>query len=68
VDRTQDGGVARDLAAYLPLGRTFAYDANLEKQVDSLTVDQVNAALRKHLDPSKLTIVKAGDFAKAAKK
>ncbi|HXC17947.1 MAG TPA: pitrilysin family protein [Holophagaceae bacterium] len=68
VDRTEDGGVARDLAAYLPLGRTFAYDAGLEKQVDSLTVDQVNAALRKYLDPSKLTIVKAGDFAKAAKK
>ena len=68
VDRTQDAGVASSLAAYLPTGRTFAYDANLEKQVDSLTVDQVNAALRKHLDPSKLTIVKAGDFAKAAKK
>lgn len=68
VGRTRDGGVASDLAAYLPFGRTFAYDAGLEKQVSALTVDQVNAALRAHLDPSKLTLVKAGDFAKAAKK
>jgi zinc protease len=68
VGRNEDAGVARDLAAYLPLSRTFAYDADLEKQVSALTVDQVNAALRKYLDPSKLAIVKAGDFAKAAKK
>ncbi|MBS1785326.1 MAG: insulinase family protein [Acidobacteria bacterium] len=68
VARTRDGGVAGDLAAYLSMGRTFAYDAGLEKQVKALTVDAVNAALRKHLDPSKLTLVKAGDFAKAAKK
>jgi zinc protease len=64
VDRTQDAGVADSLAAYLPTGRTFAYDAALEKQVEALTVEAVNAALRKHLDPSKLTLVKAGDFAK----
>ncbi|HZU53052.1 MAG TPA: pitrilysin family protein [Holophagaceae bacterium] len=68
VSRTQDGGVARDLAAFLPLGRTFAFDADLEKKVGALTLDQVNAALRKYLDPSKLAIVKAGDFAKSAKK
>ena len=68
VDRTQDAGVADALAVYLPTGRTFAYDAGLEKQVGALTVDQVNAALRKYLDPSRLSVVKAGDFAKAAKK
>ncbi len=67
VARTQDGGVARDLAAFLPLDRTFAFAADLEKKVGALTVDQVNTALRKHLDPSKLAIVKAGDFAKSAK-
>jgi zinc protease len=31
-----------------------------------LTPDEVNAALRKWIDPSKITIVKAGDFAKAS--
>ena len=68
VGRNEDGGVTRDLAAYLPLGRTFAYDADLEKRVSALTVDQVNAGLRKYLDPSKLAIVKAGDFTKTDKK
>ncbi|HET8901724.1 MAG TPA: insulinase family protein, partial [Holophagaceae bacterium] len=64
VDRTQDNGVADALAAHLPLGRTYAYNAKLEQAVQALTVDQVNAALRAHLDPAKLTLVKAGDFAK----
>ncbi|HTL97405.1 MAG TPA: pitrilysin family protein [Holophagaceae bacterium] len=64
VDRTQDNGLADTLAADLPLGRTYAYNARLEQAVEALTADQVNAALRKHLDPSRLTIVKAGDFAK----
>jgi len=30
-----------------------------------LTGEQILAAMRKHLDLSKMTIVKAGDFAKA---
>jgi hypothetical protein len=29
-------------------------------------LDEVNAALRKWIDPAKITIVKAGDFAKTA--
>jgi zinc protease len=31
-----------------------------------VTPEQLRAAVRKHLDPTKLTIVKAGDFAKVA--
>jgi predicted Zn-dependent peptidase len=27
-----------------------------------LTVEQINAAFRKHIDPAALSIVKAGDF------
>lgn len=68
VARTQDGGLAAALADYLPTNRTFAYDGDLAKKVEALSLDQVNAALRKYLDPSKLTVVKAGDFAKSAKK
>jgi len=37
-----------------------------EQKIASLTVEQVNAALRTWIDPSKITIVKAGDFAKGA--
>jgi zinc protease len=33
--------------------------------VSALTPDQIRDALRRHLDPAKLTIVRAGDFAKA---
>jgi hypothetical protein len=32
---------------------------------EELTLDEVNAAIRRHLDISKITIVKAGDFAGA---
>ena len=44
--------------------RTLAWDADFEKKVEALTGEQILAAMRKHLDPAKMTIVKAGDFAK----
>jgi zinc protease len=47
-------------------GRTLAYDAALDAQLSALTAEQVNAAVKKYIDPSKLVIVRAGDFAKAA--
>ena len=37
-----------------------------EKKIAALTPDQINAAMRRYIDPAKITIVKAGDFAKAA--
>ncbi len=46
------------------LGRTMAYQAELEKKIGELTPEAVNAALRKHIDPSRLSVVTAGDFAK----
>jgi predicted Zn-dependent peptidase len=30
--------------------------------IEALTVDQVNDAFRRHVDPAALSIVKAGDF------
>ncbi len=52
--------------AFYPLhhGRTFAFNKAFEDRLLALTVADVNAALRKYLDPAKLTIVKAGDFSK----
>lgn len=69
VQRADDRNVASFWAQYLTKagGRTFAYDAELEKRIASLTPEQVSAAARKYLDYSKLTIVKAGDFARAPK-
>ena len=40
-------------------------DTDLEAKIQSLTLEQVNAAFRKHIDASQVSIVKAGDFAAA---
>jgi len=45
-------------------GRSLAWDEDFEKKIAALTPDQVNAALRKYIDPKKIIIVRAGDFAK----
>lgn len=70
--RAQDPVVATSLNNQLFLDRTFAFDADLERKIDALSVADINAAWRKYIDPDKITIVKAGDFAgaktKAAKK
>ncbi|HVT03406.1 MAG TPA: pitrilysin family protein [Thermoanaerobaculia bacterium] len=65
VSRAQDGGLARTLAADLFLARTLAWDADIEKKIGALTADQITAAMRRHLDASKINIIKAGDFKKA---
>ena len=68
VERSQDDALARKWVQYLTKadGRTFAHDTELEQRIAALTPEQVSAAAKKYLDYSKLTIVKAGDFAKAA--
>lgn len=68
VSRAQDQGLATALNNSMFLGRTLAWDEKLEKSVTDLTAEQVNAAMKKHLDPSKINIIKAGDFAKAKAK
>lgn len=68
VSRAQDGELARQLSSLLFLNRTFKWDAEMEKKISSLTLEQVNTALRKYLDPAKISIFKAGDFAKSAGK
>ena len=64
VSRAQDNELAGRLNNYLFIGRTLKWDADLEAKLKALTPEQINAAMRRHLDPSKLTIIKAGDFAK----
>ncbi|MHB0950293.1 MAG: M16 family metallopeptidase, partial [Gemmatimonadaceae bacterium] len=46
--------------------RTMAFDAAQEAALQALTAEQVNAAMRKYIDPAKLVVVRAGDFAKGA--
>jgi zinc protease len=47
-------------------GRTMAWDEQIEKKVAALSPDDVAAALRRNLDPAQVSIIKAGDFQKAA--
>jgi zinc protease len=60
--RAQDGALAGGWAFYLHHNRTFAFSKAFEDRLQALTLAEVNAALRKHIDPSRLTIVKAGAF------
>ena len=64
IARTQDRSLAGRIANYLYVGRTFAWDIVLESKLAALTPEQVNGALRKHLDTAKLAHIFAGDFKK----
>jgi zinc protease len=62
LSRAQDGSLVSMLTQGLYFDRTLTWDAEYEQRVQDLTVEDVNAAVRRHLDLSKMTIVKAGDF------
>ncbi|HJW54569.1 MAG TPA: pitrilysin family protein [Burkholderiaceae bacterium] len=62
--RAQDGGLASGWTDFLYLGRTFAWSRDVENKISALTVDQVNAAFRKAILPSRMTVITAGDNAK----
>ena len=62
VGRSSDVAVAGMLSNLRHLGRTMAYEADLERRIEALTPAQVQAALQKYFDPKKLVIVSAGDF------
>ena len=62
--RSQDRALAGRLGHYLFVKRTFAWDIEFEKKIAALTPEQVNAALRRHIDPARLAVVVAGDLKK----
>ena len=61
--RTSDAAVAGGWAVKLDQGRTFAWSADQDAKLAALTVDQVNAAIRKWIDPAKVNWSAAGTFA-----
>ena len=68
LNRSSDGVVASTWTGYLDLGRSFtSYSLAFDERIKGLTAAEVNAALRRHLDPAKMTVVVAGDAAKGAK-
>jgi zinc protease len=62
VARTQDAGLASTLGLWTHVGRTMAWDAELEARVQALTAAEVRDAMRRHLDPAKMTFMRGGDF------
>jgi zinc protease len=66
VSRAEDGSLAETLISHDLDDRKMAWDDELEKHVTALTPDDVAAAFRRNFDPARVTIIKAGDFKKAA--
>ncbi|HSP07016.1 MAG TPA: pitrilysin family protein [Acidobacteriota bacterium] len=64
VSRAQDSELSGRLLSYLYLDRTLKWDEEFEKKIQALTPQQVSEAMRKYIDLSKMTIMKAGSFAK----
>jgi len=62
--RSQDPALASGLVEQAYLGRTFAYSGEIDKAIEALTPDQVNAAFRKYVKPEAFAAFFAGDFAK----
>ena len=62
IGRSTDGALLNLLVSHEQLERPLKWDMDLEAKIQALTVDQINAAFRKHIDPNTVSIVKAGDF------
>jgi zinc protease len=62
LSRAQDGSVASQLVFDQRLGRTFAFSKRVDDAIEQLTIEQVNAAWRKHIDPARVVLAWGGDF------
>ncbi|HEX7688825.1 MAG TPA: pitrilysin family protein [Burkholderiaceae bacterium] len=60
--RTDDGAVAHGWADKLDEGRTWAWSVEQDAKLQALTVDQVNAAIRKWIVPADADWSMAGSF------
>jgi zinc protease len=65
--RAQDRNLAGAWAGNLFVERTFAWQQDFENRLAALKPEDLVAVLRKHIDPAKITVVKAADFSKAGK-
>jgi len=66
VNRSEDRTLTAMLANNELDGRTFAFAEDLENKVRKMTPEQISGALKAVVDPSQISIVKAGDFKKSA--
>ena len=62
VSRSNDGSIAGQIISTLYLGRSFEFISAREKRISELTPAAIQAAFKKHVDPKKLVILRAGDL------
>ena len=67
VGRSSDPALSGTLNGLQRLDRTMMWQADMENKFKALTPDEVNAAMKRHIDPKKLVIVGAGDFGEEKK-
>jgi zinc protease len=60
--RADDEELVDVLREQLDLGRTMAFEQQLDERLRRLTAAEVGAALRKYVDPRKLSVLRVGDF------
>ncbi|MBA4071979.1 MAG: insulinase family protein [Gemmatimonas sp.] len=60
--RARDAELVSRLSQQTFQERTMVFDQSLEDRVAKLTADEVNATIRKWVNPAKMSAVKAGDF------
>ncbi|MEZ6094393.1 MAG: pitrilysin family protein [Pirellulaceae bacterium] len=63
--RSNDAGLAALLMENLETGRDMQFHAASDARIETLSKEQVDAALKKYIDLSQTVIITAGDFAKA---
>jgi len=62
VSRSADRELVGQLTRRAYLGRDMSWDSAFEAAVSALTPAQIHAAFKQHMDPSKLSIVRAGSI------
>jgi zinc protease len=67
INRSQDRALLGKLGNNMRLDRDMMWDKALEEKMMKLTVDDINKAMARHLDPAKMLYIKAGDFARVSK-
>ncbi len=63
--RAQDGYLARRLALQAQYGWTMTRDAELDNKIAALSTDEVNSAVKRHIDLAAMSYIEGGDFKKA---
>ena len=65
INRAQDSMLAASWVRLMEKDRDWTNSKELDDAIKALTVDDVNQAIKRMMDPTKLSIVLAGDLTKA---